>query len=139
MALAIARNFGRETTAIFSKASKRSVSDGVPTELWGWQLAELRVLNRAFLFCVPKTGRRVSDCAALLRPLKLAYLDAWITVELPRRLEKQLHAQGWIFSREFVILFIFSGKEVIKPLGLLEEHPLRKGIDASNLTITSKS
>jgi hypothetical protein len=76
MVLAIAKNFEREATTISSKAFIPWVSDRVSTELRGSEFAELQVLNRAFLFCVLKTGKRLWTAAAPVRPLKLADVDA---------------------------------------------------------------
>jgi hypothetical protein len=76
MALATAKNFEREATTISSKAFIPWVSGRVSTELLGSELAELRALNRAFLFCVLKTGTHLLTAAAPVRPLKLADLDA---------------------------------------------------------------
>jgi len=88
----MAKNFEREVTAISSKASIPSVSDRVSTTLRGSELAKLQVLNRAFLFCVLKTGKYVRTVGAV-RPLILANLDARITVDLPLCYVKQLDLQ----------------------------------------------
>jgi hypothetical protein len=124
MALAIAKNFEREATTISSKAFIPWVSDRVSTELRGAKPAELQAINRAFLFCVLKTGKYLWTAAALVCPLKLADLDALITVDLPRCSVKQLWVQGSIFPRQFGILLVFSGKEICKPLGPCKDIPI---------------